>query len=138
MGRYAIRAMPAIMLALVLTSCGGAAGPSKNIRVTSTDFEFSPNSFTVPADAEISVDFTNNGAVTHSFIIMKAGTEVRTHFTDADKANVYWEIPSVPAGETVKDTFTSPSAPGEYQIVCGVTGHFEAGMVAKLIVVAAQ
>ncbi len=130
---------PAIVLligALILAACGGASGPSTSIRVTMTDFAFSPNSFTVPANQQISIELTNNGAVTHSFLIMKAADPVSEHFTDADKANVYWEQASLPPGESVKATFLSPSEPGQYQIVCGIAGHFEAGMVAKLNVVA--
>jgi uncharacterized cupredoxin-like copper-binding protein len=100
-----------------------------------TDFAFSPNAFTVPAGAEIAVELANNGAVTHSFLLMKAGQAVQGHFSDTDKANVYWAVPAVPPGESVKTTFTSPAEPGQYQIVCGVAGHFEAGMVAKLVVV---
>lgn len=138
MRKLSILATMAVLLALALSACGGAASPSKSLRVTMTDFSYSPNMFTVPGGAEISVDITNNGAVTHSFIIMKAGTQVQGHFTDADKANVYWEASTVPPGESVKATFTSPGEPGQYQIVCGIAGHFEAGMVGKLIVVAAQ
>lgn len=126
------------LLAFMLAGCGGPAKPSTAINVTTTDFAFSPNSFTVPAGQQISVDVTNNGAVTHSFIIMKQGTKVQTHFTDADKANIFWEVPAVPPGESRKDTFTAPDQPGEYQIVCGVAGHLEAGMVAKLVVVASK
>jgi len=126
------------LLAFVLTACGGPSSPSKSIHVTMTDFQFSPASFTVPAGEPIAVELTNNGAVAHSFIIMKAGDQVQSHFTDADKPNVLWEVPAVAPGESVKDTFTSPSEPGQYQIVCGVAGHFEAGMVAKLNVVKGQ
>lgn len=122
--------------ALILAACGAASSPSTSIRVTMTDFAFSPNSFTVPASQQISIELNNNGAVTHSFLIMKSSDPISGHFTDADKANVYWEQASVPPGESVKATFLAPSEPGQYQIVCGVAGHFEAGMVAKLNVVA--
>ncbi len=121
-------------LALALTACG-QSGPSKSIKVMMTDFSFSPNTFTVPAGEQISVAITNNGGVAHSFIIMKSGKQVQGHFSDADQPNVYWEKTAVDPGTSVKDTFTAPDEPGEYQIVCGVAGHFEAGMVAKLIVV---
>jgi uncharacterized cupredoxin-like copper-binding protein len=127
-----------IVLEMILAACGTAGGPSKSVRVTMTDFAFAPNSFTVPAGEDISVDITNNGAVAHSFIIMKAGKQVQAHFTDADKANVLWEATAVPPGESVKGSFKAPSEPGQYQIVCGIAGHFEAGMVAKLNVVQGQ
>jgi uncharacterized cupredoxin-like copper-binding protein len=130
--------IPAMILAaaaLALSACGGASGPTKSIKVTMTDFAFSPNSFTVPAGEQISVDITNNGAVAHSFIIMQGGHEVQQHFTDADKSAVLWEVTAIPPGENVKNSFAAPSEPGTYQLVCGVAGHFEAGMVGKLNVV---
>lgn len=120
---------------LILTACGGSTSPSKNINVTMTDFEFSPNTFTVPAGEQISIKATNNGAVAHSFIIMKSGYHVNSHFTDSDKPNIFWEVSQITPGQAISDTFTAPNDPGEYQIVCGVGGHFEAGMVAKLVVV---
>ncbi len=122
----------ALLLVLVLTSCGG---PSTSLHVILTDFEFTPNSFTVPAGQTISLQLTNNGAATHSFIIMKAGKQVQGHFTDADKANVYWEQAAVSPGQSVTASFTAPSDPGDYQVVCGVPAHFESGMVATLTVV---
>lgn len=122
-------------LALLLAGCGGGSEPSKSLKVTMTDFAFSPNAFTVPAGEEISVQVTNNGAVAHSFIVMQSGHTVQGHFTDADKPYVLWEVATVPPGESVKGSFTAPSAPGEYQLLCGIAGHFEAGMVGKLTVV---
>ncbi len=135
MRRMSILVAVAILLSLATAACGGPADPSTSIRVTMTDFAFSPNVFTVPAGEGISVEINNNGAVAHSFLIMKAGEQVQAHFTDADKAKVFWEEATVPPGESVKGSFTAPSEPGEYQIVCGIAGHFEAGMVAKLVVV---
>ncbi len=126
----------ALGLLVVLTGCKGtAAGPSTSINVTITDFEFSPNSFTVPAGAQISFSAVNNGSGEHSFLIMKEGYKVQSHFTDADKANVFWGKDQIAPGTSITDTFTAPSDPGQYQIVCGVAGHFEAGMVATLNVV---
>jgi uncharacterized cupredoxin-like copper-binding protein len=122
----------AFLFALVLTSCGGS---SNSLHVIMTDFQFTPSSFTVPAGQTISLQLTNNGAATHSFIIMKAGKQVQGHFTDADKANVFWEQAAVAPGQSVNATFTAPSDPGDYQVVCGVPAHFESGMVATLTVV---
>ena len=127
----------ALALSLVLTACGGSGGgaASTTINVTLTDYQFTPNSFTVPAGAQITFTAVNNGSHDHSFLIMNKGSEVSGRFTDADKQNVYWGKEPISIGQTVTDTFTAPSDPGEYQVVCGEQGHFEAGMVAKLIVV---
>lgn len=119
----------------ILAACGRPTGPSKTLDVTMTDFTFSPNTFTVPAGVDITFKATNNGAVAHSFIIMKSGYKVTGHFTDADKSYIYWEVEQITPGQSINKIFTSPSDPGQYQIVCGVSGHFEAGMVANLIVV---
>jgi uncharacterized cupredoxin-like copper-binding protein len=125
-----------VTLVLILTGCGGASSPSTKIDVTMTDFAFTPNTFTVPAGAQISFSATNSGAVAHSFVIMNLGHNASGHVTDADKANVYWEQPEVVPGASVQASFTAPSEPGTYQVVCANAGHFEAGMVAKLVVVA--
>ncbi len=124
-----------VALSLGLAACGGTSGPTTSIKATLTDFAFTPNSFTVPAGKQISVSLTNNGATTHSFVIMKAGHQIQLHFTDADKAFIYWSQPQILPGQTINASFTAPSQPGEYQIVCDIAGHFEAGMVAKLNVV---
>ena len=127
-----------IVLSLVLTACGtGGNNASTSINVTMTDFQYTPNTFTVPVGQEISFTATNNGGVEHSFVIMKLGTDITTGFSDKDQANVYCEETAIPTGQTVTATFTAPSEPGTYQIVCAVQGHFEAGMIAKLVVVPA-
>ena len=123
------------VLSLILTSCGGGGGgASKSIKVTMTDFKFSPDKFTVPAGQEITLSATNNGAVTHDFIIMKLGADVGDNYDAADEGNVYWKI-EVPAGQNTSVTLTAPADPGEYQVICGVPGHYVAGMVATLVVV---
>ncbi len=135
MKRTLARGFIAFLFSLALASCGG--GSSNSIRVVMTDFQFTPNTFTVTAGQPISIDLINNGAAGHSFIIMQAGYQVQAHFTDADRAHIFWQESGVAPGESKTDTFTAPGDPGEYQVVCGVPAHFESGMVAKLVVVKA-
>ena len=125
-----------VLMAVILTACGGTDKPSKQINVTMTDFAFSPNTFTVPAGEQITFSATNNGAVAHSFVIMNLGHQVTAHFTSQDHANVYWEQAEVAPGATAQATLTAPGTAGVYQVVCVNAGHFEAGMVAKVVVVA--
>ena len=123
-----------VILGLMLVSCG-ESGPVTTIKLILTDFQFSPNTFTVPAGQEITFDAQNQGAVVHNFVIMRLGTNVGEAFDDSDVPNIYWQHELQPGGD-VKTSFTAPSEPGEYQIVCSVEGHFMAGMVGKLVVVA--
>ena len=126
----------AVLLSLTLVSCGGA-GPSTTINVTMTDFQFQPSQFTVPAGQEISLSSTNNGAVVHNFVVMKLGTTAGDMFDEADLPNVYWEVEIQPGG-SVNTSFTAPSEPGEYEVVCRTEGHIASGMIAKLKVVTGE
>ena len=126
----------AVLLSLTLVSCGGG-GASTTINVTMTDFQFQPNQFTVPAGQEISFNSTNNGAVIHNFVVMKLGTNAGDMFDEEDIPNVFWEVEVLPGG-SADTTFTAPTEPGEYQVVCRTEGHIASGMVAKLTVVAGE
>lgn len=126
----------AVLLSLMLTSCG-SSGPTTTINVTMTDFQFQPNQFTVPAGQEITLNSTNNGAVVHNLVIMKHGTTAGDMFDKEDIPNVYWEVEIQPGGST-NTTFTAPTEPGEYEVVCRTEGHIVSGMTAKLTVVAGE
>jgi uncharacterized cupredoxin-like copper-binding protein len=65
---------------------------------------------------------------------MNQGTEVGQDFGEEDLPNIYWKAELEP-GKSGTYTFTAPSQPGEYQVVCGFPGHYLAGMVGKLVVV---
>lgn len=127
----------AVAAILVVSSCGGS-GSSTKINVVLTDFQFTPNTFTVPAGEEIAVNATSNGAVVHNFVIMKLGTTAGAAFEDDDIANIYWELTDITPNGEASGTFTAPSEPGEYEIVCRTEGHIASGMVGTLIVVAAE
>lgn len=123
-----------VVLSLVLTACGAGDKPSTTLNVEFTDFTFTPDKFVVPAGQEITINATNSGAVVHEFVIMKLGTTVGEDFGDEDEENIYWEV-EVEPGQSATATFIAPE-PGEYQIVCGTEGHFVAGMVGSMTVVA--
>jgi uncharacterized cupredoxin-like copper-binding protein len=119
---------------ILLVSCGGASVPTTEIDLTVTDFQFSPNSFTVPAGENITIHLGNSGAVVHSFIIMNPGQTAGSEFGNEDLPNVYWKM-EIPPGNDSSTMFTAPEEPGEYEIVCSIPGHIQAGMVGRLIVV---
>jgi len=125
------------LLSLTLASCGGGgSAPSTNIDVTLTDFAFTPNTFTVPAGQEITLKVQNNGAVVHNFIIMKLGTSAGEAFDSEDEANVFWSERDIAPGSDLNVTFTAPTEPGDYQVVCKTQGHIASGMIATVTVVA--
>jgi uncharacterized cupredoxin-like copper-binding protein len=126
----------AVLLSLMLASCGGG-GPTTTIDVTMTDFQFQPSQFTVPAGQEIAFTSTNNGAVVHNFVIMKLGTTAGPFFDEEDVPNVYWEIELQPGGST-NTSFTAPTEPGDYEVICRTEGHIASGMTAKLTVIPAE
>ena len=118
----------------IVAACGGNR-PSTNLKVDMVEFIFTPAEFVIPAGQEITITAVNNGAVIHEFVIMNFGQTIGDDFGDEDEGNIYWEVEAEP-GKTVTATFTAPTEPGEYQVVCGTEGHFIAGMVGKLTVVA--
>jgi uncharacterized cupredoxin-like copper-binding protein len=125
------------LLLVMLTSCGGAGGVTTSIDVTMTDFQFQPSQFTVPAGQEIKFSSSNNGAVVHNFVIMKLGTSAGPMFDEEDVPNVYWEVELLP-GASTETSFTAPTEPGDYEVVCKTEGHIASGMTSKLIVVPAE
>jgi uncharacterized cupredoxin-like copper-binding protein len=115
---------------LVLAACAG--GPEK-ISVTTTDFKFEPTTWTVSAGKEVEFTIKNDGSLEHEWVLIKKGQEVTIPFDADDEDKVFWEIEAQP-GETKTETFTAPSEPGTYSIVCGTAGHLEQGMDGTLTV----
>jgi uncharacterized cupredoxin-like copper-binding protein len=118
------------ILALTLTACGNKA----TLNVTATDKGYDSPTYTVPAGAEVTVNLTNNGSLQHEFAVLKLGEHVTPPFGEKDEDKILWELDGVDAGTTKSDTFTAPTEPGQYDIICGIPGHIELGMIATLIV----
>lgn len=122
-----------LLAGMLLTACGGGSNAAE-ISVDMEEFMFDPQNYTVPAGAEVTIHMTNNGTLEHEFTIVKLG-ETLTPPVDESlvEDKIFWEH-ELAAGESETLTFTAPSEPGEYQIVCVIPGHLEQGMQAKLIV----
>jgi uncharacterized cupredoxin-like copper-binding protein len=120
-----------LSLSLALSACGPK---TTTLNVVIDGMSYTPNTFTVPAGVPVTLVVRNNDSTEHEFAIMKKGTSVTPPFGDKDEGNIYWELDEIGAGETKTGVFTAPSEPGEYEVVCGLAGHIEKGMVGTLIV----
>lgn len=98
------------------------------------DFAITSNQLAVPAGSEIQVRITNTGVVVHNFYMMKYGVDVGEQFDEDDISNAYWDA-EVQQDDTATFSFTAPDQPGIYQIVCGMPGHLQAGMVGTLEII---
>lgn len=118
---------------LAISACG--ASSLTEIKVTMNDFSYTPMQLKIAAGKEITLTATNDGKIDHEFVIMKKGTSATIPFDADDEPNVFWEV-EVKPGKTETVTFTAPADVGDYEVVCGTPAHLEAGMSAKLAVVA--
>lgn len=131
MKKNLVRSLLVLALSIILTACGSKG---TTLNVTTTDQGYDSPTYTVPAGAEVTLNLTNNGVLEHEFAILKMGEHVIPPFGAKDEDKILWELDGVAADTTKSDTFTAPTAPGEYDIICGVPGHIELGMTATLIV----
>jgi plastocyanin len=130
--KYLWVAMVVLVASLALTACGGSGSAgSTSITTTMTDFHFEPTTWTVPAGKEITLKLVNNGSVEHDWVLLQKPV---TPPAEQNSSNELFSA-QANAGETKTVTFTAPSAPGEYKVICTIPGHLEAGMSGKLVVV---
>ncbi|MEZ5382070.1 MAG: plastocyanin/azurin family copper-binding protein [Microthrixaceae bacterium] len=116
---------------------GGAAAPAADaapateLSIATSEFAFDPENAAVVADEDVTVTLDNSGAVEHNWTVLKAGTTIgaESEFTDS---MVEAAVGDVAAGETLDDVINLPE--GDYQVICSVAGHFDAGMKGQLAV----
>ena len=107
-------------------------GASTSIEATASDFEFDPDSWTVPAGEEFTIAFENDGSVEHEWAVIKQDQDLESE-DDFAEDKVLFEVEAVPAGESTTETFTVDDA-GTYQVICAIDTHFDAGMEGTLTV----
>jgi plastocyanin len=91
------------------------SGQSDALTVNMVDIAFDPAELSIPADTDVTITAINDGALPHTFTI-----------TDAADTG------EVAAGESATVTVNLPA--GEYEFICTVPGHADAGMVGTLTV----
>jgi uncharacterized cupredoxin-like copper-binding protein len=112
----------------------GACGPKQvSISATMSEFQYDPPTWEVPANSIITLTLTNDGTALHTWTLMEAGYTVTPPFTADDRAHVLQAF-QVDTNQTQSFTFSAPSQPGTYEIVCAEPGHLEAGMKGPLTV----
>jgi len=132
--------MAVVPLVIGVAACGSDddGGSATEISATMEDFMFTPTSWTVAANKEITVNLENKGSVDHEWVILQPGVTIASEADLPDTEEelladfVYWED-EVGSGESKTLTFTAPAA-GTYQIICAIEDHFNAGMNGTLTV----
>ena len=91
--------------------------PVREITVIGTEFSFNPPSITVSAGERVKVNFKNEGAAPHNFVIAELGVGTNT----------------IGGGKTDTVEFTAPSS-GKLTFYCSVSGHRQRGMEGEISV----
>ncbi len=142
---FALVLVGGISLAWFATAPARAASsvesdPTGSFSVTAVSgFSFTPNSFQqLPLNATITVTFTDDDTIDHTFVIIgKQGWVIPSSYnSDQIDSLAYGTTPvalNAPGMNATSDsqlvaTFTSPATAGWYEFVCTEPGHFQNGM----------
>jgi uncharacterized cupredoxin-like copper-binding protein len=132
------------LLVLTLAACGGDA-PAATVEplelvIEAHDFGFTPAVIEATVGQPVRLTLNNVGLLEHDWSVRHMPvTDVREHSAQSagHAAHMRGDDPDLHVaammGEQGVVEFT-PTEPGEYEIVCTVAGHEEAGMVGRLIV----
>ena len=119
LGAATVGTVVAALLVLGLAGCGGGsdASSTKVIRVEMSDYEFTPDVFSVEAGTTVTFQFTNDGQVVHEAFI---GTE-------AEQAAHEQAMVDASAGKTPSTTsagrMPTTDATDEVAVKAGATGE---------------
>lgn len=88
------------------------------VRIVSTEFKYAPAQLRVTAGREFTLVLDNSGAETeHGFFLPALGFRLQANAGEITRKNTVFE------------------KPGEYEYICDLPGHRDAGMKGTLIVV---
>lgn len=130
----------AVLAALAASACAPDAtdtGPvaltdGQVAEVSMIEMAFEPDEFTVPVGATVTFRFVNDGQVLHEAVIADEAGQSAHGVTNPGDPPKNGNLVLDP-GETGDLTYTFDTA-GELLIGCHIPGHYEAGMVATVIV----
>lgn len=101
------------------------------------EFFFDPNQVTLEVDRTYILEIKNSGAVKHEFTASEFYRSValrKVQDASGEYKAPYLSEVEVFAGQQT-DLYLIPTQAGEYELVCEIEGHEEAGMVATITVV---
>jgi uncharacterized cupredoxin-like copper-binding protein len=107
------------------------------LEATLSDFQFTPDSWTAAADEDVTIELTNEGAVTHEWVILQSGVNIES---EADLPETEEELladfvlteTEIESGTSQDMVFNVPA--GTYQVICAIPTHFDAGMEGTLTI----
>ena len=120
---------------VVATNEGGrggavASGPATSLTIEASEFAFDPDSSTIVADTDTEVALDNVGSTEHNWTVLALDERI-TSESEFDESLVEAEVGPAAGGET--STGSINLAAGSYQVICTISGHFEAGMAGELV-----
>ena len=116
---------------------GAAAKVQRVVRVAmSDDMRFTPSLIKIKQGQTIRFMIHNQGSVLHEFVlgtrpVLEAHAELMKRFPDMEHDEPY--MAHVMPGQTGEIVWTFNRA-GEFDFACLMPGHFEAGMVGRVVV----
>jgi uncharacterized cupredoxin-like copper-binding protein len=110
---------------------------TRTVKLDMTDaFRFTPADLTVKRGETVKFVVANSGKVLHEMVLgtteeLNAHAELMKKFPDMEHADANMAHVKPGAKGEIVWQFTKP---GEYQFACLIPGHYEAGMVGKVVV----
>ncbi len=110
---------------------------TRTVKLDMTDaFRFTPADITVKRGETVKFVVANSGKVLHEMVLgtteeLKAHAELMKKFPDMEHADANMAHVKPGAKGEIVWQFTKA---GEYQFACLIPGHYEAGMVGKVVV----
>lgn len=124
--------MALIVLALVLSACGGQAATAPSdaqLTVTMKEYSVTLSVPTVKAGS-VKIAVKNDGGMAHDFDLIKTDVAFDKLPVDSDgKAKMdglVKQVQNVAVGKLT--TVTADLGPGSYVIICNLPGHYSLGM----------
>ncbi len=130
-----------ILFLFALAGCGGgdsageesSGGGTTALSVVMQDIYYgdastnadNPPVWTVAAGGSVRLSLDNQGALEHNWAIVKQGETVPDVYDAAtDSGILMYEAGLVEGGGKFSESFTAPSEPGTYTVICTVAGHY--------------
>ncbi len=134
-----------LVIALVLTACGGTTSPTTSpsatspapitVKIVLTEYKIESDLTQYSRGVPYHFVVVNKGATEHELMIAPPMTQGMT-LEDIDRVKLF-EVSDISAGETrnLDFTFKESAPPGKLEFACHEPGHYEAGMRLPVVIV---